>query len=131
MHPLPSPPRTPHLTTLKINTNNLAAVDPADLDIISKAAQISEQAEVAAGGFNDALKGVSGAAKTALQNGKIKNKVLKLQTDVLRLQIQQAQGKAGLEGQIATQQQKLATNVALDEKARGQKSTGISFAGTD
>ncbi|CAO2652059.1 Nn.00g003420.m01.CDS01 [Neocucurbitaria sp. VM-36] len=114
-----------------IDTNNLAGVSASDLAIISSAAKISEQAEVATGGFNDALKAVSGDAAVALQNGKIKNKVLKLQTDVLRLQIQQAQGKAGLEEQIATQQKKLTTNVALDEKAAGQTSTGINFDGTD
>ena len=74
---------------------------------------------------------MTGDAKTALQNGKIKNKVLKLQTDVLRLQIQAAQGKTGLDAQISQQETKLATNVALDEKAAGQASTAIDFAGTD
>jgi hypothetical protein len=117
--------------TSQIDTANLATVSASDLAIISSAAEISEQAEVAAGGFNDALEGVAGTAKAALQIGKIKNKVLKLQTDVLRLQVQAAQGKAGLEDQIATQQKKLATNVALDVKAAGQASTGINFAGTD
>jgi hypothetical protein len=111
--------------------NNLADVSAADLKIISNAAKISEQAEVATGGFNDALEDVTGAAQTALQNGKIKNKVLKLQTDVLRLQIQQAQGKASLDAQLAAQQKKLATNVALDVKAAGQASTANDFAGTD
>ncbi|KAF2705473.1 hypothetical protein K504DRAFT_387796 [Pleomassaria siparia CBS 279.74] len=114
-----------------VDTSNLASVSASDLAIISKAAQISESAEVDAGGFNDALKGVTGSAQTALQCGKIKNKVLKLQTDVLRLQIQQAQGKAGLEGQLAAQQKKLATNVALDVKSKGQTCTGINFAGSD
>ncbi|EHK99402.1 hypothetical protein GLAREA_06695 [Glarea lozoyensis ATCC 20868] len=112
-----------------IDLNDLASVSAGDLKIISDAAKVSEQAEVATGGFNDALEGVSGDAATALQNGKIKNKVLKLQTDVLRLQIQAAQGKTGLDAQIATQQKKLATNVALDEKAAGQASTAIDFAG--
>ncbi|KAJ4376004.1 hypothetical protein N0V83_001284 [Neocucurbitaria cava] len=114
-----------------VDTTDLAGVSASDLAIISSAAQISEQAEVATGGFNDALKAVSGDAATALQNGKIKNKVLKLQTDVLRLQIEQAQGKSGLDSQLAAQQKKLATNVALDVKAKGQASTAISFDGTD
>jgi hypothetical protein len=114
---------------LQVDLNDLASVSAADLKIISDAAKVSEQAEVATGGFNDALEGVSGDAATALQNGKIKNKVLKLQTDVLRLQIQAAQGKTGLDAQIAAQQKKLATNVALDVKAAGQASTAIDFAG--
>lgn len=120
-----------HTNTNQVDTTDLAGVSASDLAIISSAAQISEQAEVASGGFNDALKAVSGDAATALQNGKIKNKVLKLQTDVLRLQIEQAQGKSGLDSQLAAQQKKLATNVALDVKAKGQASTAISFDGTD
>lgn len=55
--------------------------------------------------------------------------MLKLQTDVLRLQIQAAQGKTGLDAQIATQQKKLDTNVALDVKSAGKASTAIDFAG--
>lgn len=68
--------------------------------MISKAAQISEQAEVGTGGFNDAIAaagGTSSSAGAALQIGKIKNKVLKLQTDVLRIQIQTAQGNTASE----------------------------------
>ena len=87
---------------------------------------------MATGGFNDAIEAAGGQGTTegkALQVGKIKNKVLKLQTDVLRLQIQAAQGKAGLEDQIATQQKKLDTNVALDEAAKGQTAKAIDFAG--
>ena len=67
------------------------------LAIIAKAAQVSKDAENGAGSFNDAIAAVGGAqttAGTALWNGKIKNKVLKLQTEVLRLQIEQAQGKS-------------------------------------
>jgi 1-aminocyclopropane-1-carboxylate deaminase/D-cysteine desulfhydrase-like pyridoxal-dependent ACC family enzyme len=112
----------------------LAGVAAGDLAIIASAAQISESAETAAGGFNDAIAAAGGTgttAGTALQNGKIKNKVLKLQTDVLRLLIEQAQGKTGLDAQIATQQTKLATNVALDKAANGQSSTAIDFAGSD
>lgn len=66
-----------------------------------------------------------------LQVGKIKNKVLKLQTDVLRLQIEQAQGMSGLDSELAAQQKKLATNVALDVANDGATSTAIDFDGTD
>jgi hypothetical protein len=120
--------------TPKIDLNNLKGVAAADLAIISKAAQVSEQAEVAAGGFNDAIAKAGGTGTTAgkaLQNGKIKNKVLKLQTDVLRIEIQVAQGNTASASSLTAQKAKLATNVALDKKAAGQKATGISFAGSD
>ncbi|KAH7336570.1 hypothetical protein BKA65DRAFT_36657 [Rhexocercosporidium sp. MPI-PUGE-AT-0058] len=112
--------------------SDLAAVSASDLAIISAAAKVSEQAEVATGGFNDAIAAAGGQGTTegkALQVGKIKNKVLKLQTDVLRLQIQAAQGKTGLDAQIAQQQKKLAANVALDVAAKGQTAKAINFAG--
>ena len=54
-----------------------------------------------------------------------------MQTDVLRLQIEQAQGDTTLASELATQQTKLATNVALDKAAAGQTSTAIDFSGTD
>ncbi|TVY64199.1 hypothetical protein LSUE1_G009005, partial [Lachnellula suecica] len=103
----------------------------SDLAVITKAAQLSESAETATGGFNDAIAAASGTAATALQNGKIKNKVLKLQTDVLRIQIEVAQGNAAAGSELAAQQTKLATNVALDVKAKGQAATAIDFAGSD
>lgn len=102
--------------------------------IIAKAAQISEDAETGTGGFNDAIAAAGGTqttAGTALQNGKIKNKVLKLQTDVLRLQIEQAQGKSVLDTELQQQITKLNTNVALDKAAAGQTSQSVSFSGTD
>ena len=57
--------------------------------------------------------------------------MLKLQTDVLRIQIEVAQGNTGSASELSAQQAKLATNVALDVAAKGQASTAISFAGTD
>jgi len=123
----------------EVNTNfpvssDLASTSAADLAVISKAAQVSEDAETGTGGFNDAIAAAGGTgttAGTALQNGKIKNKVLKLQTDVLRIQIEVAQGNTGSQSELAAQQTKLATNVALDKKAAGQASTSITFTGSD
>ncbi|KAE9368779.1 hypothetical protein N431DRAFT_486246 [Stipitochalara longipes BDJ] len=117
-----------------IDTSNLAGVAASDLAIISSAAQISEDAETGTGGFDDAITAAGGTgttAGTALQNGKIKNKVLKLQTDILRIQIEVAQGNTGSQSELAGQQTKLAANVALDKKAAGQTSTAISFSGSD
>ncbi|KAF8848275.1 hypothetical protein BDZ45DRAFT_681327 [Acephala macrosclerotiorum] len=117
-----------------VDQTNLAGVAASDLAIISQAAQVSEDAETGTGGFNDAIAaagGISTTAGTALQNGKIKNKVLKLQTDVLRIQIEVAQGNNASQSELAGQQAKLATNVALDKAAAGQTATAISFSGSD
>jgi len=116
-----------------VDQNNLASVSASDLAIISKAAQVSEDAETGTGGFNDAIAaaGANTAAGIALQVGKIKNKVLKLQTDVLRIQIETAQGNTASSSSLSAQQKKLATNVALDVAAKGQASTAISFTGSD
>ncbi len=118
----------------QIDQTNLAGVAASDLAIISKAAQVSEDAETGTGGFDDAIAAAGGTgttAGTALQNGKIKNKVLKLQTDVLRIQIEVAQGNTASQSELAGQQAKLATNVALDKAATGQASTAVSFSGSD
>ena len=59
-----------------IDTSNLAGVSASDLEIIGKASQIGESAETSA--FDPAIDAAGGAdVATALQNGKIKNKVLK------------------------------------------------------
>ena len=128
------PLKIPTDNQLQVDQSDLAGVAASDLAIISKAAQVGEDAEVNTGGFNDAIAaagGTSSTAGTALQNGKIKNKVLKLQTDVLRIQIEVAQGNTGSQSELAGQQTKLATNVALDKAAAGQASTAISFTGSD
>ena len=121
-------------TKFQIDQTDFAGVAAGDLAIIAKAAQVSEDAEINTGGFNDAIAAAGGTgttAGTALQNGKIKNKVLKLQTDVLRIQIEVAQGNTASQSELAAQQAKLATNVALDKAAAGQTSTAISFSGSD
>ena len=84
----------PNIDVDQIDQTNLAGVSAADLDIIGKARTIAEDAEVGTGGFNEAIAaaGEDTAAGTALQNGKIKNKVEKLQLEVLQLQIESAQG---------------------------------------
>jgi hypothetical protein len=127
------PPQSAN-TKFQIDQTDFAGVAASDLAIIAKAAQVSEDAETNTGGFNDAIAAAGGTgttAGTALQNGKIKNKVLKLQTDVFRIQIEVAQGNTASQSELAAQQAKLATNVALDKAAAGQPSTAISFSGSD
>ena len=101
----------------------------ADLAILNAARVTAEAAEVDAGGFNDAIK-AAGKSSAALEVGKIKNKVLKLKLEVLVLQIEAAQGD-GNQAKIDEEQTKLDKNVALDVKAKGQKSQSVAFKGDD
>ena len=59
------------------------------------------------------------------QNGKIKNKVLKLTAEVLGIQVDVAQGGSGSD--LAAEQTKLANNIKLDTAAAGQASTAVPF----
>lgn len=61
--------------------------------------------------------------------GKIKNKVLKLQLEVLSLQIAQAKTGKDNSDKIAAEQKKLDTNIALDKKAAGKTSQSVDFQG--
>lgn len=61
-----------------------------------------------------------------MQNGKIKNKVLKLEATILKLKAQEAQG-ADVADKLADEQKKLDNNIALDKAAAGQASTFLSF----
>ncbi|KAK4105848.1 hypothetical protein N658DRAFT_492354 [Parathielavia hyrcaniae] len=111
---------------------DFAAVDNEDLAILKAARVTAEAAEVDEGGFNDAIEAAGGKdtpAGQALQNGKIKNKVLKLQLQVLALQIEAAQGK-DTAAKLAEQRTKLAKNVQTDEEAAGQTSSSVDFEGT-
>ncbi|KAF2196774.1 hypothetical protein GQ43DRAFT_435717 [Delitschia confertaspora ATCC 74209] len=109
-----------------IDTAKLASIDPADAKILSHARETAEAAETDA--FNPAIEAASGDAAAALQNGKIKNKVLKLQLEVMGLQIKQAQGQDVSE-KLAEEQKKLDKNVQLDEGAKGEKAQGVNFSG--
>lgn len=104
----------------------MKSVSSSDLAIINAARETAEDAETDA--FNGQIKTASGAAATALQNGKIKNKVLKLFLEVSALQIQQAQG-ADNQDKIDQEQTKLNNNISLDTKAAGQASKGVAFTG--
>ncbi|OQU93584.1 hypothetical protein CLAIMM_00071 [Cladophialophora immunda] len=109
-----------------IDTSDLASVSDSDLQIIKDARVTAEDAETATGGFDDELDAAGdGADTTALQNGKIKNKVLKLQLEVLALQIEAAQGN-GDQDKIDEETTKLNNNIALDKKAAGQTSVGVT-----
>lgn len=76
--------------------------------------------------FNVAIADATGDEKTALKNGKIKNKVLKLMATKLELEIKAAQGE-DTSAKLAAELKKLNNNIALDEKAAGQASTKLAF----
>lgn len=112
--------------------SNPAAVDPEDLAILKAARKTAENAETKAGGFNEAIKAAGGKNTTqgrALQIGKIKNKVLKLQLQVTTLIIEGAQGK-DTAAKLAEEKAKLEKNVKLDREAAGQRSQSVDFQGT-
>jgi hypothetical protein len=60
------------------------------------------------------------------QNGKIKNKVLKLEATVIKLMAQQAQGQ-GDAAQLAEEMKKLQTNIGLDQDHAGEVSIAEAF----
>lgn len=107
-----------------LDLNDLANVDPADIAFLGSVNDIANDAEVEA--FNVALEGATGDEKTAIQNGKIKNKVLKLEATVIELQAKAAQGE-DTSAKLAAEQKKLDNNIALDTAAAGQPSTKLSF----
>ncbi|KAK0112561.1 hypothetical protein ONS96_001796 [Cadophora gregata f. sp. sojae] len=112
------------LAKLPIDTSDFANVDPADIAFLGDVNDIANDAETEA--FNVAIEAATGDEKVALQNGKIKNKVLKLEATVLQLQAQAAQGK-DTSAKLAEETKKLNNNIALDAAAAGQPSTFLSF----
>jgi hypothetical protein len=63
-----------------------------------------------------------------MQAGKIKNKVLKLEATMIKLEAEQAQGK-DVAADIAAEQKKLDNNIAQDVAIAGEPSTGLPFDG--
>ncbi len=107
---------------MQIDLTDLAGVSANDLKVINDARTVAEDAEVGTGGFNDEI---AAADSDALDNGKIKNKVLKLQLEVLVLQIKAAQGDAD-QAKIDEETTKLNKNISLDTAAAGEASVGVT-----
>ncbi|KAI8961173.1 hypothetical protein F5Y11DRAFT_348814 [Daldinia sp. FL1419] len=110
-----------------LDMNNLAAADKDDIDFLKSVNSICNDAEEEA--FNPAIDAASGEEAKALQRGKIKNKVLKLEATMLRLMIQQAQGE-DVSDDMAKEQKKLDNNIKQDEDEAGNASTFLSFDAT-
>ena len=87
---------------------DLATLDDSVAENMNTMREAAESAET--DDFNPAIDAASGSAATALQNGKIKNKVLKLTGEVQVLQIKLAKAQAAgsdtssIESDIATEQ---------------------------
>ncbi|QRW25715.1 hypothetical protein RhiXN_10792 [Rhizoctonia solani] len=127
---------------------DLATVTSAELKAVQTMREAAEAAEVDK--FNKQITATSGDAATALQNGKIKNKVLKLTGEVQAIQIKvcslisrsigratdwkrqdctrQAAGKdtSSDEAKLKEEQTKLTKNIATDVKNKGQASKGVA-----
>ena len=104
--------------------NNLAAATEEDIDFLDSVNSICNDAEKEA--FNTAIDAADGEEADALQRGKIKNKVLKLEATMIRLMIEQAQGE-DVSDKIAAELKKLNNNISQDEDEAGQPSTAVSF----
>ncbi|KAF2451237.1 hypothetical protein P171DRAFT_316470, partial [Karstenula rhodostoma CBS 690.94] len=107
-----------------LDTANPENISKDDQDTLNQVNQVANDVEKEA--FNPAIEAATGDEAQALQNGKIKNKVLKLEATVLKLQAQQAQGDDVAE-KLADEQKKLDNNIALDKAAAGQASTFLPF----
>jgi hypothetical protein len=64
-----------------------------------------------------------------LQAGKIKNKVLKLEATIIKLEAEQAQGQ-DVAADIVAEQKKLDNNIAQDTAIAGKPSTALPFDAT-
>lgn len=112
------------------NGVDLSTVDSSTVETINTMREAAESAET--DDFDPQIDAASGDAATALQNGKIKNKVLKLTGEVqalnIKIAVAQASGSdtSDLESQLATEQGKLTTNIATDTKNAGQTSQGVT-----
>ncbi|KAJ4352536.1 uncharacterized protein N0V89_007885 [Didymosphaeria variabile] len=107
-----------------LDTANPENISADDQDTLNQVNQVANDAETEA--FNPAIEAATGDEAQALENGKIKNKVLKLEATILKLQAQQAQGE-DVADKLAEEQTKLDNNIAQDVAAAGQASTALEF----
>ncbi|QRV86574.1 hypothetical protein RhiJN_14592 [Ceratobasidium sp. AG-Ba] len=108
------------------NGVDLKTVPSADINAMSNMRVAAENAET---NFNSAIAAAGGtktAAGAILQNGKIKNKVLKLtgllQIDLIKASFTKAQGDKNVDAAIADIQTKLAANIKIDVASKGKQS---------
>ncbi|CAN9114026.1 hypothetical protein CUC08_Gglean002743 [Alternaria sp. MG1] len=111
-----------------LDLQNPGNIDPADLTFLNEVNQVANDAEKEA--FNPAVEAATGDEADQIQNGKIKNKVLKLMATVIKLQAQQAQGDDSVADKLAEEMTKLNNNIKQDTAAAGQVSIAEPFDAT-
>ncbi|CAN9112668.1 hypothetical protein CC77DRAFT_1063719 [Alternaria alternata] len=111
-----------------LDLQNPGNIDPADLTFLNEVNQVANDAEKEA--FNPAVEAATGDEADQIQNGKIKNKVLKLMATVIKLQAQQAQGDDSVADKLAEEMTKLNNNIKQDTAAAGQLSIAEPFDAT-
>ncbi|KAH6881903.1 hypothetical protein J4E91_010763 [Alternaria rosae] len=110
-----------------LDLQNPGNIDQADLTFLNEVNQVANDAEKEA--FNPAVEAATGDEADQIQNGKIKNKVLKLMATVIKLQAQAAQGDDNAD-QLAEEMTKLQNNIDQDTAAAGQVSIAEPFDAT-
>ncbi|KAG9194502.1 hypothetical protein G6011_04537 [Alternaria panax] len=111
-----------------LDLQNPENIDAADLTFLNEVNQVANDAEKEA--FNPAVEAATGDEADQIQNGKIKNKVLKLMATVIKLQAQQAQGDDSVADKLAEEMTKLNNNIEQDTAAAGQVSIAEPFDAT-
>ncbi|KAF2845500.1 hypothetical protein T440DRAFT_265751 [Plenodomus tracheiphilus IPT5] len=111
-----------------LDLQNPENIDPADITFLGEVNNVANDAEKEA--FNPAVEAATGDEADQIQNGKIKNKVLKLMATKIQLQAKQAQGDDSVAEKLADETKKLNNNIATDKKNAGQTSIAESFDAT-
>lgn len=110
-----------------LDLSNPANIDPADIKFLAEVNNVANDAEKEA--FNPAVEAATGDEAAQIQNGKIKNKVLKLMATKIQLEAKMAQGEDVAE-KLAEETTKLNNNIKTDKGNAGQVSIAESFDAT-
>ncbi|PSN62273.1 hypothetical protein BS50DRAFT_533300, partial [Corynespora cassiicola Philippines] len=110
-----------------LDLENPGNIDPADIAFLGAVNDVANDAETDA--FNPAIEAATGDELAALENGKTKNKVLKLMATKIELEAKAAQGE-----DVAAKQEeeltKLNNNIATDVENAGAASQAVTFDAT-
>lgn len=111
-----------------LDLDNPENIDEADLNFLEEVNNVANDAEKEA--FNPAVEAATGEEAEQIQNGKIKNKVLKLMATKIQLEAKQAQGDDSVAEKLAEETTKLNNNIATDQENAGQTSIAEPFDAT-
>ncbi|CAO2654580.1 Nn.00g113130.m01.CDS01 [Neocucurbitaria sp. VM-36] len=111
-----------------LDLQNPENIDPADIEFLGAVNDVANDAEVEA--FNTAIEAATGDEADQIQNGKIKNKVLKLMATKIELEAKQAQGDDSVAAKLEDELAKLNNNIAIDTENAGQTSIAEPFDAT-